>query len=196
MKDKSPAAWFQVTSSALFICFIIYSITGTFGYLTFGSSVNPDVLQSYPADDPLVLTARILMAVANITSYPVLHFCGRAAFFSVTGLTHIHSFGTDLPDANQKRKELQRRLVVTGIWFSSTLALALTVPNISDVISVIGSLAAFFILIFPGMVALQIWLDSKQSETVWDKLSIGPVLVVFGTWIFGVTFTLAIVNFG
>ena len=29
---------------------------------------------------------RLLMAVAMITSYPILHFCGRAAFFSITGL--------------------------------------------------------------------------------------------------------------
>jgi len=48
-------------------------LTGTFGYLTFGTGVNSDILKSYPPDDPLVIAARVLMAVAMVTRYCINH---------------------------------------------------------------------------------------------------------------------------
>ena len=67
----------------------------------------------------------------------------------------------------QKRKtELKRRVVATCIWFLTALMLAIFIPNITDVISVIGSLAAFFILIFPGLIIMQLIVDDRIN---WHK---------------------------
>ena len=96
-------------------------------------------------------------------SYPILHFCGRAAFLSVTRLDR---FKDSLTDEEISKYEQRRRISVTVVWFLSALALSITIPMISDVISVIGSLAAFFILIFPGMVILQLIIDEYPN---WDK---------------------------
>ena len=93
------------------------------------------------------------MAVAMITSYPILHFCGRAAFFSITGLD---AFPLQTSFLERKKKEKIRRYSATCVWFLTALMLAVFIPNISDVISVIGSLAAFFILIFPGIIIIQL----------------------------------------
>ena len=154
---------FLVVTISLILCCIVYTLTGTFGYLTFGEDVNNDILVSYSATDPLVIAARVLMAVAMITSYPILHFCGRAAFFSITGLD---AFDLNIT-AEQKRKiELRRRVVATCIWFLTALMLAIFIPNITDVISVIGSLAAFFILIFPGLIIMQLIVDDRIN---WHK---------------------------
>ena len=46
------------------------------------------------------------MAVAMITSYPILHFCGRAAFFSITGLD---TFPLQTPYHERQKKEKIRR---------------------------------------------------------------------------------------
>lgn len=51
--------------------------SGVCGFLTFGSSVSQDVLMSYPPDDIAVAIARAFIVVCVITSYPILHFCGR-----------------------------------------------------------------------------------------------------------------------
>ena len=174
MRQKSANSWltgeflsllmsinlklFLVVTISLILCCIVYTLTGTFGYLTFGENVNNDILVSYSATDPLVIAARVLMAVAMVTSYPILHFCGRAAFFSITGLD---AFDLNITPEQKRKIELRRRVVATCIWFLTALMLAIFIPNITDVISVIGSLAAFFILIFPGLIIMQLIVDDR-----------------------------------
>lgn len=50
---------------------------GVCGFLTFGSSVSQDVLMSYPSNDIAVAIARAFIVICVVTSYPILHFCGR-----------------------------------------------------------------------------------------------------------------------
>lgn len=47
-------------------------------------------------------------------------------------------------------RERRRRVLQTLVWFLLTLLLALFIPDIGKVISVIGGLAACFIFVFPG----------------------------------------------
>ncbi len=61
---------------AIAICVATYTGTASFGYLTFGSNVNADILLSYePTTD--VLIAVILIAAKMYTTYPILLFVGR-----------------------------------------------------------------------------------------------------------------------
>lgn len=46
--------------------------------------------------------------------------------------------------------ESRSRYVLTVLWVAVTLFIAVFVPDISKVISVIGGISAFFIFIFPG----------------------------------------------
>lgn len=55
-----------------FVC-----VSGVCGYLTFGSNVSQDVLMSYPSNDIAVAFARAFIVICVVTSYPILHFCGR-----------------------------------------------------------------------------------------------------------------------
>lgn len=48
-------------------------------------------------------------------------------------------------------KEQRRRIIQTLVWFCLTLILALFIPDIGRVISLIGGLAACFIFVFPGI---------------------------------------------
>lgn len=50
---------------------------GICGFLTFGAAVDPDVLLSYPSEDMAVAIARAFIILSVLTSYPILHFCGR-----------------------------------------------------------------------------------------------------------------------
>lgn len=45
---------------------------------------------------------------------------------------------------------LKRRIIIVCLWFFSTLAGAVFLPNISMAIHYLGALAASFIFIFPG----------------------------------------------
>ena len=53
------------------------------------------------------------------------------------------------PEQIEDRERI-RRVIQTVIWSFFSLVLALFIPSIGVVISVIGGLAAVFIFIFPG----------------------------------------------
>lgn len=46
--------------------------------------------------------------------------------------------------------ESRSRYMLTVLWITATVLIAVFVPDISKVISVIGGISAFFIFIFPG----------------------------------------------
>lgn len=50
--------------------------------------------------------------------------------------------------------EYKRRILVTTIWFFSTVFLAILTPNIGIVIELLGCLASVNIYIFPGMYSI------------------------------------------
>lgn len=70
--------------------------------------------------------------------------CGRAV---IEGLW-LRYQGT--PVEEDVGRERRRRVLQTLVWFLLTLLLALFIPDIGKVISVIGGLAACFIFVFPG----------------------------------------------
>lgn len=70
--------------------------------------------------------------------------CGRAV---IEGLW-LRCQGT--PVEEDVGRERRRRVLQTLVWFLLTLLLALFIPDIGKVISVIGGLAACFIFVFPG----------------------------------------------
>lgn len=61
-------------------------------------------------------------------------------------------------------RERRRRLLQTISWFLLTLLLALFIPDIGKVISVIGGLAACFIFVFPGRAS---WDARGLTEVSW-----------------------------
>lgn len=42
------------------------------------------------------------------------------------------------------------RMLLTVLWVTVTLALALFLPDLSEIIGIIGGISSFFIFIFPG----------------------------------------------
>lgn len=85
--------------------------------------------------------------------------------------------------------EQRRRVCLTLVWFCSALSLAIVAPGISDIISVVGSLSAFFILVFPGIILLKLNLEKSFLLS-----ALGVFLIVLGAWIFGLTFCLALLD--
>lgn len=63
--------------STLTLPFPLHLLIGICGFLTFGAAVDPDVLRSYPSEDVAVAVARAFIILSVLTSYPILHFCGR-----------------------------------------------------------------------------------------------------------------------
>lgn len=133
---------------AISICVFTYTVAATYGYLTFGSKVESDILKSYDARDPYVFMAIIAISIKTYTTYPILSFCGNAA---VCDLWIEPQDDQSRVPINPRIKDNFRVLCVT-VWFFASLVLAIVLPNIGAVIKLLGSLAAVFIFIFPGTI--------------------------------------------
>uniref|UniRef100_UPI00398F0E0A sodium-coupled neutral amino acid transporter 7 n=1 Tax=Pristiophorus japonicus TaxID=55135 RepID=UPI00398F0E0A len=182
MERPGVRCWGWVVTAAVVICLFVYTGTGVCGFLTFGSNVNVDVLLSYPSTDIAVTIARASIILCVLTSYPILHFCGRAV---LEGLWLRYKGQALEEDVSRER---HRRVLQTVIWFFLTLILALFIPDIGKVISVIGGLAACFIFVFPGLCLIEAKLSEIQQDNCaswWALVLCGITMVCMGAFIFG-----------
>lgn len=191
MEPRNLKQFSKTVSVAMILCVVTYTGTAAFGFLTIGDAITQDILLSYDQDAPVII-AVILIAIKTYTTYPILLFCGRAAF---------ECLWTDLRGLTPEiivRQERLRRITTTVVWFTATLALAVFIPNIGVVIELLGAFAAVFIFVFPGMCLLASTLSKVKSEG-WTRLR--KFLVVFsccfltlGAFIFGLTLTQSVLN--
>ena len=67
MKHRTLKNFAVACLSAIAICATCYTLSAAYGYLTFGSLVNEDVLMSYEGEGGLVYAGMIAMALKTIT---------------------------------------------------------------------------------------------------------------------------------
>ncbi|XP_069724851.1 sodium-coupled neutral amino acid transporter 7 isoform X2 [Phaenicophaeus curvirostris] len=103
MKEPEVKTWGAVVTAAMVIALFVYTGTGVCGFLTFGASVEQDILLSYPSNDIPVALARAFIILSVLTSYPILHFCGRALPDSSQALRDPRNQGNQLVGPGQLR---------------------------------------------------------------------------------------------
>jgi len=176
---------FSVASiTAIAICVMAYTVAATFGYLTFGSQVSEDILSNYDAQKPSVMIALVALGLKTFTTYPILLFCGREGLSSLIKDSFVKE---DSPT-----KERIRRSTIATVWFVTTVIIAIAIPNIGAVIHVLGSLAAIFIFVFPGVCLLQVTLmRDYMTITMVSKLKLilAFSFIILGFFLFGVVLT-------
>lgn len=67
----------MVTALSTLICTVIYSVTGAYGFLTFGHKVKSDILLNYDPKDSAVTVARAVIVIVVFSTYAICHFVGR-----------------------------------------------------------------------------------------------------------------------
>ncbi|KAM5138871.1 solute carrier family 38 member 8 [Mantella aurantiaca] len=189
MRNKCLSNWVAVSVVSMLICLLIYSLTGIYGYLTFGDGVAADILMSYPGNDVVVIIARLLFAISIITIYPIILLLGRSVLQEVW-MDHKHMTVYVTPSY-----ERFVRVTLTVLWILITLIIALFVPDISEVISIIGGISAFFIFIFPGLClicAMECEAMSPRKKSC--LIAWGIISVLCGAFIFGQSTTIAVME--
>ncbi|CAK6973202.1 putative sodium-coupled neutral amino acid transporter 8a [Scomber scombrus] len=157
MENQRLSHWVFISVVSMIFCLVIYSLTGVYGYMTFGKDVKADILMSYTGDDMLMLIARLLFGISIITIYPIILLLGRSVIQDPLLVWRRQHNGEVTVEF-----ESRSRYILTGLWITITLLIAMFVPDISKVISVIGGISAFFIFIFPGLCLM----FAMQSEPV------------------------------
>ncbi|RWS22749.1 putative sodium-coupled neutral amino acid transporter 7-like protein [Leptotrombidium deliense] len=181
MAERNVKSFSKATALALALLFALYCAAGTTGYLTFGMNISPDIMQLYDASDPVVLVGIIALVIKMITTYPPMIFCGRGA------LDGLYAEFRKLPAEQFIKGEKKRRVIITTIWFATSLAIAIFTPNIGVVIEFLGSLASANVFIFPSLCLIAI---SKREQKLkqWTKVlcyAIAIALILTGIATFG-----------
>ncbi|XP_050409346.2 sodium-coupled neutral amino acid transporter 7-like [Patella vulgata] len=193
MEKRNLKEFSKTVSVAMVLCVLFYTVTGILGYLQFGHRITSDIILSFDPDTTVVI-AVVLIAVKTYTTYPILLFCGRAAFDSV--------WNTALrltPEVIEQR-ERKMRISATLVWFTITVALAIFIPNIGVVIEFLGACSALLIFIFPGMCLMKSMLDKQDkgpefqtnSNRIKFLIFVGCAFITLGAFIFGLIVSQAI----
>ncbi|XP_072374761.1 putative sodium-coupled neutral amino acid transporter 8a [Scyliorhinus torazame] len=180
MRNRKLSHWILISVLSMIACLLIYSITGMYGYLTFGTDVAADILMSYPDNEVLIIIGRLLFGISIITIYPIILHLGRSVIQELC--VRYRPQDVVLTAAYEKRL----RVLLTTCWVLVTMGIAMFVPDISEVISLIGGISAFFIFIFPGLCLV----CAMQTEPVslrlrWCLIVWGAVAILCGVFIFG-----------
>ncbi|CAJ1049150.1 putative sodium-coupled neutral amino acid transporter 8 [Xyrichtys novacula] len=190
MENQKLSHWVLISVLSMFFCLLIYTLTGVYGFMTFGREVASDILMSYPGNDVVMIISRLLFGISIITIYPIILLLGRSVILNLMLRVQrrrrgviTHSF------------ESRCRVVLTVIWIGITLLIAMFVPDMGEVISVIGGISAFFIFIFPGLCLVFIMQTEPVSARVRLTLTVwGVITIVVGAFIFGQSTTIAIME--
>ncbi|XP_061566652.1 putative sodium-coupled neutral amino acid transporter 8 [Cololabis saira] len=190
MENQKLFHWVVISVLSMFFCLLIYTLTGVYGFLTFGQDVASDILMSYPGNDVVMIISRLLFGISIVTIYPIILLLGRSVVLNLMLRVERHRRGIV-----SHSFESRCRVVLTVAWIALTLVIAMFVPDMADVISVIGGISAFFIFIFPGLCLV----FSMQNEDVSPRVGMiltvwGVITIVVGAFIFGQSTTLAVME--
>ena len=190
LKNRSISKFFICALVAMSVCTITYSLSGSFGYLTFGQQTHSDILTNYAEHDTMVNVARVAIVFILLSSFAIVTFCARTVIDGI-----ILSLWKPTRERAEET-EFRRRVIVTVVWFGLALFIASVVPNIGVAIALIGGVASTFIFVFPGMMLLKTVDQTKVKFTRKDIITIliaGSYICV-GAFIFGEVTTLALMN--
>lgn len=158
MEDRSIRKFMKASIVGLVILFFLYNTVGAYGYLTFGSRVGPDIMSLYDARDPVVVIGIVALVIKFVTTYLPLMFCGRGALDGLYG--EIRKLSAE----ELKSSDNSRRIVITTIWFISTVLLAIFAPDISATLQLLGSMASINVFVFPGMCLIALTRRLRQTR--------------------------------
>ncbi len=117
----------KVLFSSLTVCLLAYTAVGLFGYLTFFTSTQGNVLLNYDTDDVFVMVGRVGVAIVIICSFPLLaHPCLDTVDDLVfPNRRHVFSY----------RRRLGALIVVVGLAYT----IAMLVDDVSVVLGIAGA---------------------------------------------------------
>ncbi|XP_054155292.1 sodium-coupled neutral amino acid transporter 7-like [Oppia nitens] len=182
LKERTITNFSKSTGLALTLLFFLYCICGTFGYLTFGSTVSADIMQMYNAEDPIVVIGILALVVKMITTYPQIVLCGRDTFYRLLVPTQASLNLQNEANIPLPTKEFWHRISITTAWNVSALILAVLTPDITIAIGFLGAIGACNSFIFPGI--CMICLAKRQLKNSFNPQKVSMIaLFIYGVFI-------------
>ncbi|XP_065314143.1 sodium-coupled neutral amino acid transporter 7-like isoform X1 [Gordionus sp. m RMFG-2023] len=168
--DQTDSSSVKKFSKSIFlniiVCFILYNLTGIYGYISFGKEVMTytDILTAYDPKDYKIFIAMILLAGKLVTTYPIVLFCARISILNTLPTLSPSLLSRFSFLSAEKTREMVGRIFVTLLWFGLVLSIATYVPDVSKVIPFLGSFCLLLIFVFPALALLQYLLSTNELQ--------------------------------
>lgn len=181
--DQNLGHWALVSVLSLLACCLIYSPAGVYDFLTFGTEASADILMSYPGNDVVGGHHRcpgpLLCLQRDCLPHRALPGEAGDAGFLEKGLL----LGMWAPGPGRVLGTMGP-ILLTVLWVTVTLALALLLPDLGEIIGIGGGVSSFFI--FPGLCLI----CAISVEPIGPRVKCcleawGVVSVLVGTFTFG-----------
>jgi amino acid permease len=150
----------------LLIALFLTAIPSVAAYLQFGSSAQPNILNTYPDDNKLMMAVRIAFFLQISFSYPALHPSVAASWSSI--IFKVNN-ATDLLG--------WRRAVILVIANTIPVAIGMFLPDIKPVLEIGGSIGGNIgCFAFPAM----LWIvHSREKKSHWTNV-LAIIFAIFG----------------
>ncbi|KAM4748527.1 sodium-coupled neutral amino acid symporter 2 [Rhinophrynus dorsalis] len=174
LKGRSRKRMMNVSNVSFFAMFIMYLLAALFGYLTFYSNVEPELLHTYSkvmGAGVIFIIVRLAVLMAVTLTVPIVIFPIRSS------ITELLFSGKDFA--------YWRHVLITLLILAFTNVLVIFVPTIRDIFGFIGaSAAAMLVFILPS--AFYIKLVKKESMKSVQKIGamlflVSGILVMIGS---------------
>jgi len=174
----------------------LYLAVGLAGYVTFGPEVDPDILNGYP-NSPIVLAARLGIAVVVIFSFPMTVFAARISIGTlITTFASICGFSctppVDTPPSNACAKLFItefRPMLTSALFIGATFLVGLLVTDLGVIVALGGASGATIV----GFIAPSVCFTLIQKTVPLLQLLIlvlstflavfGVVMMCIGIWL-------------
>eukprot|EP00927_Polykrikos_kofoidii_P077556 TRINITY_DN74494_c0_g1_i1.p1 TRINITY_DN74494_c0_g1~~TRINITY_DN74494_c0_g1_i1.p1 ORF type:complete len:410 (-),score=36.60 TRINITY_DN74494_c0_g1_i1:42-1271(-) len=181
LNRRSMQKWGTVITFGLGGCVVLYNIAGCLGYVQFLDATQGDILKSFLANEKdlaipagMLSIARAAVATKVAVTSSMFTFCARSAI-----LDELQFKGA--------KYSYSLFLWVTVAWSSLVSIVAILVPDIAKIVSVIGNVSCLFMFQFPGMCILATVredISMLSSTSKWSRLVAGWTLILLGMFIF------------
>lgn len=142
--NQSKLDFIFVSSSMMSTC--LYIIVAVCGYLTFGDSVESNILLNYPTE-ALVSAVRISISLVVCSSYALNLNPARRCLMTV-----FQNYFDDTKGIKASQSTIRFRYYgITAVFLGASLGIALTVDDLGVVISFVGATGATLLMfVLPG----------------------------------------------
>ncbi|XP_026809394.1 proton-coupled amino acid transporter-like protein CG1139 isoform X1 [Rhopalosiphum maidis] len=176
---KNPESFGGMTgvlNTGMVIVTCLYTSIGFFGYLRYGEAVKlGSITLNLPAEDLLAQSVRAAMAFSIFLSYGL-------QFYVPIGIVWPALKGYFHSQSSQRNAELSIRVFLVTLTF----ALAAAIPNLSAIISLVGSFSSSALaLIFPPIIEIMTFWDHCSGKEFTLMFIKDIIIIIIGFLGFG-----------
>lgn len=133
LKTRSVGRWVKSTFMGVTASLLISLSLAVVGFVAFGNHLTANILTAFPADDPYINFASLVLAISMFVSYPMQFYPSRVALLTLMG------------EKSGVAKNRVVHVTLTLLLFTVTVVVAVLVEDLGTVYQLVGAICSSMI---------------------------------------------------